>query len=62
LLKRTPFRICTRAKPGQILVSEAVQQLAAGKGFTFISRGRVGLKGFTGRVRLYEVPWGSEST
>jgi len=56
------FRICTRAKPGQILVSEAVQQLTAGKDFTFISRGRVGLKGFTGRVRLYEVPWGSEST
>jgi class 3 adenylate cyclase/tetratricopeptide (TPR) repeat protein len=58
----TTFRVCTRAKPGQILVSEVVQQLAAGKGFTFISRGRVSLKGFTGRVRLYEVPWGSEST
>jgi class 3 adenylate cyclase/DNA-binding CsgD family transcriptional regulator/tetratricopeptide (TPR) repeat protein len=54
------FRICTRAQPDQILVSDVVRQLAAGKGFTFVNRGRVGLKGFPGRVRLYEVPWGGD--
>jgi serine/threonine protein kinase/class 3 adenylate cyclase/tetratricopeptide (TPR) repeat protein len=56
----TAFRICTRAQPGQILVSDVVHQLAAGKGFIFVDRGRVGLKGLPGRVRLYEVQWEDE--
>jgi len=50
------FRICARAQPGQILVSEVVQQLVASRGFTLVNRGRVDLKGL-GRVRLYEVTW-----
>jgi class 3 adenylate cyclase/tetratricopeptide (TPR) repeat protein len=50
------FRICARAEPGQILVSEVVHLLVAGKGFVLINRGRVDLKGL-GRVRLYEVTW-----
>jgi class 3 adenylate cyclase/DNA-binding CsgD family transcriptional regulator len=56
----TTFRICARAQPGQILVSEAVRQLASGKSFTFVNRGRVALKGIPGRVRLYEVRWDGE--
>jgi len=50
------FRICARAQPGQILVSEVVQQLVASRGFPLVNRGRVELKGL-GRVRLYAVTW-----
>jgi len=50
------FRICARAQPGQILISEVVQQLVASRGFTLVDRGRVELKGL-GLVRLYEVTW-----
>lgn len=50
-------RICDRAKPGQILVSDVVRQLAAGKGFVFTERGRVALKGFKERFRLYALQW-----
>jgi predicted ATPase/class 3 adenylate cyclase/DNA-binding NarL/FixJ family response regulator len=56
------FRICARAQPGQILVSDVVRQLAAGKRFAFVDRGRVTLKGFSGRFRLYEVSWQDEQT
>ncbi|MBI3302300.1 MAG: AAA family ATPase, partial [Deltaproteobacteria bacterium] len=48
-------RICARARPGQILVSDVIRQLAAGKGAAFTNRGRVALKGFSERFRLYEV-------
>jgi serine/threonine protein kinase/class 3 adenylate cyclase/tetratricopeptide (TPR) repeat protein len=51
------FRICARARPGQILVFEVIRQLVAGKGFALTDRGRIALKGFAGRVRLYEVSW-----
>jgi class 3 adenylate cyclase/DNA-binding CsgD family transcriptional regulator len=50
-------RIAGRAGAGQILVSDVVRQLAAGKGFNFADRGRVALKGFAERHRLYEVQW-----
>jgi class 3 adenylate cyclase len=56
----TTFRICARARPGQILVSDVIHQLAAGKGFTFTARGRIALKGLAGRFRLYEVSWEHE--
>jgi class 3 adenylate cyclase/pimeloyl-ACP methyl ester carboxylesterase len=51
-------RICDQAEPGQILVSDVVQQLAAGKGFTFADKGEATLKGFEKPVRLHEVVWG----
>jgi class 3 adenylate cyclase len=51
------FRICTRARPGQILTADVVYQLCAGKGFTFIDRGRARLKGLEGSTHLYEVRW-----
>jgi len=50
-------RIAGRAQPGQILVSDVVRQLAAGKGFAFTDHGRVTLKGFAERFRLHEVEW-----
>jgi class 3 adenylate cyclase/tetratricopeptide (TPR) repeat protein len=56
----TAFRICTRAQPGQILVSDVIYQLITGKGFAFADRGRIALKGLSGRTRLYEVQWQDE--
>jgi class 3 adenylate cyclase len=50
-------RVCDRAEPGEILVSDVVRQLAAGKGFLFSDRGDVALRGFEDPVRLYEVRW-----
>ena len=51
-------RICARARPGEILASEVVRQLAAGERFQFADRGRAKLKGFAERFRLYEVELG----
>jgi class 3 adenylate cyclase/tetratricopeptide (TPR) repeat protein len=51
------FRICTRARPGQILMSDVVRQLVAGRSFAVVNRGRVALRGFRGRIQLYEVRW-----
>jgi class 3 adenylate cyclase len=50
-------RICAHAEPGQILVSDVLQQLAAGKGFTFADKGEATLKGYEKPVRLHEVVW-----
>ncbi len=50
-------RICAQARGGQILASDVVRQLLAGKGFTFTERGEHALKGFDESVRLYEVRW-----
>ncbi|MCH7837536.1 MAG: adenylate/guanylate cyclase domain-containing protein, partial [Chloroflexi bacterium] len=38
-------RICDHAEPGQILVSDVVRQLVAGKDFLFSDRGEVALRG-----------------
>jgi adenylate cyclase len=50
-------RIAARAEGGEILASDVVRQLVAGKGFLFADRGEVELKGFEEPVRLYEVRW-----
>jgi len=50
-------RICAHAEPNQILVSDVVRQLVAGKDFQFIERGETTLHGFKEPVRLYEVSW-----
>lgn len=50
-------RITSRAEPGEVLVSDVVRQLAAGKGFLFADRGEAALHGFDEPVRLYEVRW-----
>ena len=50
-------RIAAQASGGQILASDVVRQLLAGKGFTFVEQGEHALKGFDEPVRLYEVRW-----
>jgi len=50
-------RVCAEAEGGEILVSNVVRELAAGKGFLFNDRGDHALKGFEDPVRLYEVRW-----
>jgi class 3 adenylate cyclase len=53
-------RMCDHAESGQILASDVVRQLAAGKQFLFSDIGEVELKGFEEPVRLYEVRWREE--
>jgi class 3 adenylate cyclase len=50
-------RIAARAEGGEILASDVVRQLVAGKHFLFRDRGDVELRGFEDPVRLYEVRW-----
>ncbi len=50
-------RLCAHAQPCQILASNVVQELAAGKGFAFSDQGEATLKGLDRPVRLYEVRW-----
>ncbi len=50
-------RICARARGGEILVSDVVRQLVAGRQFLFAERGATALRGFEEPVRLYELHW-----
>ncbi len=50
-------RVCAKAEGGEILVSNVVRELAAGKGFLFNDRGEFVAKGFEEPVRVYEVRW-----
>jgi class 3 adenylate cyclase len=50
-------RIMNQASGGQILVSDVVRQLVAGKNFAFEDRGDFVPKGFSEPVRLYEARW-----
>jgi class 3 adenylate cyclase len=50
-------RIAAKAQGGEILTSNVVRELVAGKGFLFSDRGDVVLRGFEDPVRLYEVRW-----
>ncbi len=52
-------RIAARANGGEILASNVVRELVAGKGFLFADRGETVLRGFEDPVRLYEVRWRS---
>jgi class 3 adenylate cyclase len=42
---------------GEILVSDNVRRLSAGKGFLFSDRGEFMAKGFEEPARVYEVSW-----
>jgi len=53
-------RIAAQAHGGEILVSDVVRQLVAGKGFLFSDRGDHALKGFEDPVRVWEVRWREE--
>jgi len=50
-------RIAAKAEGEEIMVSDTVRGLVAGKGFLFSDRGDVVLRGFEDPVRLYEVRW-----
>jgi class 3 adenylate cyclase len=54
-------RLCQRARPGGILTSGAVRDLAMGKGFGFRRAGNIRLKGFGESVTAYEVAWEPET-
>ncbi len=54
-------RIAARAEPGEILVAEVVKQLTGTvTGIRYVDRGKVRLKGFPERWRLFEVEWEPE--
>jgi class 3 adenylate cyclase/pimeloyl-ACP methyl ester carboxylesterase len=53
----TTARIAASASGGQILASDVVRQLLAGKAFAFTDQGEHTLKGFEEPVRLHEVRW-----
>ncbi len=46
---------------GEILASEAVRQIVAGKKFPFSDRGESTLRGFEDRVHIYQVSWRPDS-
>jgi class 3 adenylate cyclase len=50
-------RIAAKASGGEILTSDTVRGLVAGKGFLFSDRGDTALRGFEDPVRLFEVRW-----
>lgn len=50
-------RIAAKAGGGEILVSDNVRSLCAGKGIRFSDRGEFVAKGFEEAVRVYEVNW-----
>ena len=53
----TAARIAAQADGGEILVSNVVRELVAGRGFMFHDRGETVLRGFEDPVRIYEVRW-----
>ncbi len=53
-------RIAAKAEGGEILTSDTVRGLVAGKKFLFADRGDTALRGFEDPVRLYEVSWREE--
>jgi class 3 adenylate cyclase len=53
-------RITAKAEAEEILVSDTLRGLVAGKGFLFSDRGDVALRGFEDPVRLYEARWQEE--
>ncbi len=50
-------RITAKAEGGQILTSDTVRGLVAGKKFLFSDRGDTAMRGFEDPVRLYELSW-----
>lgn len=54
-------RIAGKAAGGEILVSNVVRELVAGKGFLFSSRGETAIRGLEDPIRLFELHWQSPS-
>jgi class 3 adenylate cyclase len=55
-------RIASRADAGEILASNVVRELVAGKDFLFNDRGDTELRGFEDPVRFFEVRWALEDS
>jgi class 3 adenylate cyclase len=55
-------RLAAKAAGSEILASDVVRQLVAGKGFRFADHGEVLLKGFEEAVRLFSLRWRDEVT
>jgi class 3 adenylate cyclase/pimeloyl-ACP methyl ester carboxylesterase len=53
----TAARIAGQAKGGEILASNVVRELVAGRGFAFADRGEMVLRGFDDPVRVFELRW-----
>ena len=53
----TAARIAGHAKGGEILASNVVRELVAGRGFAFADRGEMVLRGFDDPVRVFELRW-----
>lgn len=53
-------RICAKADQDQIMVSNVVRELSAGKPFRFVPRGTFELKGVRDPQPLYEVIWNND--
>ena len=45
------------AEGGQIFTSNVIRELCIGKGFSFLDRGPMPLKGFDEPVSIFEVAW-----
>jgi class 3 adenylate cyclase len=50
-------RVAAKAEGGQILTSDTVRGLVAGKKFLFSDRGETAMRGFEDPVKLYELSW-----
>jgi len=50
-------RVAADATGGQVLVTDVVRQLVAGKDLIFAERGQPVLAGFTEPVRIWEFLW-----
>jgi adenylate cyclase len=53
-------RICDYANAGQILISDVVRQLVAGKRYMFADHGHSDIRGMEEPIRLWEVRWQEE--
>ena len=54
-------RTAAQAQGGEVLVTDVVRQLVAGKGFDFTDRGEVVLRGIEEPVRLHALRWVADS-
>jgi class 3 adenylate cyclase len=54
-------RLCTHAQPDQILASNVVAELCAGKLLSFEDLGEIAFKGFDEPLRTHAVTWSGES-
>ncbi len=50
-------RIAAKAEGGQIVTSDTVRGLVAGKKFLFSDRGETAMRRFEDPVRVYELRW-----